>query len=1132
MIRRLFGAIGLMVVMVVAAPAADASAKGSQALTIESPQANQVVSSDGQTDVLVRSRVGLGAMRISVNGQDITSYFHGSAGVYSATLGPGHGLYPGVDELSVEAKGYADFDDVAFIVARPVPGLVSITNVRTREDGAPVGATVQTATDSTLRVWVNGHRDEGAFEPQGGAYVGRLGANDWLRPGPNQLVALAYQTSASGRSAVYTVETTTFWLERGVLTASAGRNLVVNADDFVVLHGDASDLGTRVLGARAVSYRWRIVGHPHASKGTLEDADSATPGFEATAPGEYLVQLTAKRANSAASVDTVTVDVRADVPPIGWRLDSAADDLGTVKLNGQAVPGTTCSDPQCPLGTFATWAVFNRQTLQRVDSGVLLAQRADWLTTLIKLVAKYKRTGIIGDPTYLMVLNIAGAAGLPPELRQLLESLGAGNLIAPPTPTSSRSISVVGVPGSPPGSASISASYQNNYAPGCLCVGLADMPGYLRLNTGAPSGGDFEFVRTDQSQFNTDASTAPLQIAIQVGGRTYTHSVPTDGSSGFFAVVVNSQTLDFADRQDFFVTNNPDRSENPNEEVRLADMLSSAAVRNNAEGDQLVLLQSFGRPRGLDGAWLRAGLSIERLGGNGQVFTQLNQGNAAEPYQGAYAFVGRSAMGAPAAESSQSLTNLPNDGRLQGLLSRGLDNQYLPLLADPAGTINFDLVNLVNRPTAPNNRGFPYWTPRQEAAVDFLARDPDVMGLCPREPSPCDVRKDFYEKYNADWATILTNLGNDIGKAACAKPGSDIYGHFFDPPDCNEARLELQLEISRRNRVEAYFNNLAVPFGTAQVGALADIAKIATEINGDVKPPAANNTVSHALNVVAFLLKIAGAAAGVANPTAGTVVNGLAAAVGLAAYLTNEDGSPDLIGPVVTAEAAQLGINLVNRYQHTLAYFSAEAKIIMSDGTKLADFVASANSNPKWQLGDVDATSERIRLATRQTMYQAMVPVAYPILYDLGTGLTKATDWYCYSAPPLVDKNLFQNTGDGAQVLYKMNDPALQTDYRGARVSYFGQVHLMVVGARHAVGATKGAYIPAPPKTLTDKLFSDFGSGGAALYKLAFYSPQNFRVFSPVLQQDFGFAPGKNSGFRFCQSMPDPPGNSSSGSGI
>ena len=75
------------------------------------------------------------------------------------------------------------------------------------------------------------------------------------------------------------------------------------------------------------------------------------------------------------------------------------------------------------------------------------------------------------------------------------------------------------------------------------------------------------------------------------------------------------------------------------------------------------------------------------------------------------------------------LTDHPEDAVLSGLLARGRDDQYEPLAAGPVGGVNFDLVRIVNRPTAPGG-GFPRFVGGQAAAADFLGRNPHAIGVC------------------------------------------------------------------------------------------------------------------------------------------------------------------------------------------------------------------------------------------------------------------------------------------------------------------------------------------------------------------------------------------------------------------
>jgi hypothetical protein len=99
-------------------------------------------------------------------------------------------------------------------------------------------------------------------------------------------------------------------------------------------------------------------------------------------------------ADGTADAATATVSVRADVAPMGWRLNTAADHRGTITLNGKAVPDTTenCDgDPSPPLCRGgASYAVFNRQTLALVTSGTVRnATRSDAVEQLLDVAKKY-----------------------------------------------------------------------------------------------------------------------------------------------------------------------------------------------------------------------------------------------------------------------------------------------------------------------------------------------------------------------------------------------------------------------------------------------------------------------------------------------------------------------------------------------------------------------------------------------------------------------------------------------------------------------------------------------------------------------------------------------------------------------
>ena len=180
----------------------------------------------------------------------------------------------------------------------------------------------------------------------------------------------------------------------------------------------------------------------------------------------------------------------------------------------------------------------------------------------------------------------------------------------------------------------------------------------------------------------------------------------------------------------------------------------------------------------------------------------------------------------------------------------------------------------------------------------------------------------------------------------------------------------------------------------------------------------------------------------------------------------------------------------------------------MSNWTKLSE-VAALVHTPKWKLDDMPRTIETIRLATKQAIYQALIPVAYPVLYDIGTNVGHAKDWYCQGGIAY-DKHLFQNTGTSDELTYVMTDS-----------KYLGQRHVIAIGARHTVGSLHSAYIPSVPDSVTGPLFRPIDSPqgeGMGFYKLEFYSTQNFEMFSKVLQMS-------SNGYRYCSTVPDPPDN-------
>ena len=1095
---------GLLVAM---ATAGSASAQSPGTTRVVRPKLDQVVG-NGKVRVVVRTRT---RARVEIDGRSVNRYLRRTARGYRGVVRLGQGLRYGSNELTVATRGHADFDRVGFIVAKRSTSLVAMRALRVRGREAPARVVVTPGPRSRLRAWLNGRRVEHAFQPRGRRFVGRLGANDGVRPGRNRLVVLTHRTARHGRHAVYDVERETFWHKRGRVIAGAGRDRVFSSGSFITLRGSAAAAGDDV------DHRWRIVTAPPGAQARLHGARTARPELVATTPGTYRIRTRVAAPNGSFSVDTATIDVRQPVPPLGWELRTA-DDRGTITLNGAAIDETTwpCasgSDAGCP--SHMSWAVINRRTAKVDESGNRLGDAAGMKFLADRVVAKY-----MSSPFYLVVVNLSGASAALPDGVRLLKLLGVDTSQA--RTAFQRPISVVGVPGSPAGSAFMSdpriqCAISNPPCPAAQPQRQANMTGYLRLNSSGRNGGWFDFVFGDQVAFDTDTAPADGKITMKVGDATYEPSVPADGSSGFVLLMINSNTLELNRAPQVFRTNNPNGTENPDEEVRMANLLQFSGDPYNGHGEMLVMLQAFGKPRGLDGAWLKAANAIGRIGGNAQMFAQLNQPQinprpGEDPKEGRYAFVGRVAMDNPPAEASESMTGV--DGRLSGILTRGRDAQYQPLLADPTGTVNAELVRIVNRPMAPNN-GFKLWNSKYEAAAAaFLGRD--VIGVCPEaESEPCDVRRGYYEN-DIIWDSVLSQLSDpDV----CTPP----TGGVFTKADCDSVRKTFLAEIQDRKTVANFFGppGLQGPFATYNTAAtvgLVDVPKISAEIRSGLPSLPAGNAANHAFTMLGYAAKLAGMTEKVC-PTCAAVAGGLGGAFALGAYLTKDDGTPDLIGPKVTAEATQLAVDLYARYQRASSYLATEAEIVMSDGTKMADVARNVRRGGMWNIKPQAATTT-IEAGARQTIYKALVPVAYPMLYNLGPGsrpasartMNNAREWRCAGNVGYVARYLFQNTGDDAQLFWKIIDPSSP---------YFAQLHTIAVGATNTIGSHDTAYIPGPPKALTDKLFANPDApreNDVGLYKLEFYSPQYFTVFPRVFRMDDA------TGWTFCGRMPNPPG--------
>jgi hypothetical protein len=813
---------------------------------------------------------------------------------------------------------------------------------------------------------------------------------------------------------------------------------------------------------------------------------------------------------SGVSNRTATVAVMPDIPPAGVRLATMTSD-GEVTLDGQQVPrAALCEDP--PRCFRINYLLLDRETLQRVDSGSVEADVAG-MDNLGSIVDRYT-----GSLNYLVVLNWVSFVGeLEPDrnaLDELLRQIGAQHLtavqrlrIGEGASDQNSPGSAVGVAGSPAGSAFVTTGFRCDESLGCNIARRGGLSGYLRLNGVT---GKYDFVFTDPVDFDTQAhqtrtDDSPAQLTIKVGDTSYTKPNPGGGVSGFHLLELNAKTLQPI-LESVYATNAADGVQQP---VAVEGLVRELTDAVDSRDRWLVFLQAFGAPHGNDNAWDQAAQQIERLGGTREVFDAMNavvprslNGESASR-KGPYAFVGRVSSTAPLAEASYSLNGVP--GRLRGVLMRARDGGYEPMLAGPPlpngqAPVNTELIQIANQAPQP----FPAFTdangrpidPADAEAVQKFLGGPTVTRLCSATAPICEIRKSYYESYDSNWSSIEGDLTN--AKAKCAQPHQG-----FTPAQCEGIRAELRDEVSEVAKVTQYFGPLGLqqPFGAVGVSALANINEIAQEIKDAVKPPPADNTTSSVLTVLSYL-------AGIAKTSLQTtpVAAVLSGAFSIGAYFTKADGSPDLIGPQVTTAASKLGVELADDYRQAGDHLDDLGKLIVSDYGKLTAVAGKVDAAPgpgemDWRLGNLGRARDALIRAAKQTIYQRLVPLAYPYMYKLG-GWANARDWWCYVPWPYPDRYLFRDQVDGAQF-----------------VGRYPEATTVAVGAK-TIGSGGDAYVPGIPAPIADTLFKSADAGGLGLSKLEFYSPRNGFSYVSLdnLRQASGIAP-------FCAEVPDPPGN-------
>ncbi len=759
---------------VVAGPASAASKADRGIARIATPGDGGLVTAT-RMRVVVRTSRPLAAFRVWLGLREITGSFRPGAGGRVATIPRGALLRPGVNMLFVRTRdrsGRTDFDAARFVVGVRAPALLSASGRSSITGAAPVSVKAVAGSGLTFRAHLNGRRVDGAFGLSRGLRTAQLAAGDGLRFGRNRLSLVAFDE----RSGRYDTETRTVLVPRTRPLVGAGPDRLVWASTGTQLDGRAS----KAFRPRdRLGFAWGILRAPRGSHATLVNPSSARPTLRSDLRGDYVLQLTASepcRAGTCRSRDTVTVGARTGTP-IGSPLETIADHVATIKLDGAPIPGTGVGS-----GTLS-FAVLDPNTLQRRGAfsyTLSVSTIGQFETDFNRMVSTYPKALVI-------VSSINGPnSTYAARVAALLAKIGAqpfdqGRWV------NSDGWSVVGAAGAPAGSALQNVGKASD--PGHNTPG--DMLGYLQLN---PGNLVYSFVFADSVPFDTLPPGQPAGgSTIKVAGKEYTRKLPAGIQAGFHALAFDARSLEVIDENVFTM---------PGGESNLLGWLTD---RINDPRHPLVFLQSVGAPHpATDSRWGDIANRIEQLGGTAAVFNALDG-------KGDYSLIGRVGK-KQIVEESTPLTGRP--ARIVGNLGRTADYGYEPQLFADKPAAGQELIAIADQPAQ-------QWTPINTDLNKYIA---EKLKLA--DP---DVRRDYFINYSANWSNKRADLKDPN---VVPYPGD---GHGFTRTEFDDAIRMLDVEFSAIADVQTYIGHLRAPFDDTSKG-YVDLQDISQKIQTAVAP--------------------------------------------------------------------------------------------------------------------------------------------------------------------------------------------------------------------------------------------------------------------------------------------------------
>jgi hypothetical protein len=909
------------------------------------------------------------------------------------------------------------------------PG-IAIGSIRVGSKSAPVVLSVQAAPNADLRLRLNGHTVKDAFSYVGRRiHVARLSTSDGVRPGENRFNVRSHGTTARR----------TMRVPSRALLADAG-------GDVGTTTTAVAQVGVRPSGPAdrpGLHRRWRILDAPQGAAATLRHRHQAQPLIDATTPGTYVLELRA-RLRGRKSFDRATVSVSPDDPPIGAPINTLDPRTGAIVIDGESYGAG--GDP-----ADLAYVVLERTTRKVVASGHV----QDTFPGLKELNDLAKKYGDPNEPRYIMVVSgregIFGTFDLVGEFGKLVKLLGGAHLTADDFKAirEKQPFSLIGVPGGPPGSATVRV-------PG---LGAPDasgaIVGYLQKNQAVKIDEEpvYDYVSPDHPLFDTRApgSTATKNV-MTVGGNRYEASLPANATAGLHVVMLDGLTLRPLDSA-ALVTNSTDPRQDSALQGGVAEWLK---IRLDRYPYAIVFVQTIGRPKAASGRWAEVVGQLARLGANRLLPNYLDGTNE-------YSIVGRPGFAQPPIEASTA-----HDGpghphyppaRLVGALARDRTSAFTPTLPNtptarsPDGTVNTNLIEIAYQPL----QAWPTLAPgsprdKAAAAENYICK---ALNFCQKTDSCPDVRSCYWQKSGSTWSQksgVLTNL---------RYPGGDDFSRqTFD-----DVKDELGKEILAIQNLQGYFDQLEKPLDRSESRTYVNLKNIGDEVWKSTQRPVDNST-SSTLSLIGKIAQKGGAAPG----SVGHAMKGIAAAFELAAFLSDKKGKP-ILGTEITARASELGEEVNKRITLARREIAGTEKLLFSDYGKL--MAANTHVDADWSL-DRDALGDTVtdmETASQQYFYEALVPAAYPFLIRLNASNARVANCDTPGLP------LWPNQPDTAQMQgitgYSDNGTPIRSIFFFTR------------------GILKES---SPPGSIGDHMFQPAGGtpSGLGMEKLQFFTPRVF----------------------------------------